>query len=168
VECTQSSGKLYCCYAEDLGFDSPFKTCAFNHTSFIWKCDRHFAIYSAPSLEIELSLHSARRTILLRSSLEYISDIVFSDMRISKVVLNASAQHALGQWSSTPGPRSYKMYSGVDTTRFLGMLLVESSPANTVAKVPWATAKLSSVDWSAVTKGLEATGLVYIFQTLLI
>jgi len=91
------------------------------------KGDRHFAIYSDPSLEIELSLLSVRRTIPLLSSLEYVSDIVFSDVRISKTVSNTSAQHALGQRSSSPGPRNYKVYTGGDTTCFLGMRSIESS-----------------------------------------
>ena len=62
-------------------------------------------------------------------------------MRISKTVSNASAQHALGQWSSTPGPRTgtgpwiYKLYAGGDTTLFVGMWLVDSSHGNTVARV---------------------------------
>jgi len=30
--------------------------CAYNCASFVWKCDRQFSIYSAPCLEIELSL----------------------------------------------------------------------------------------------------------------
>jgi len=43
-------------------------------------------------------------------------------MQISKTVSNTSAQHALGQWSSTlrpqtgTRPRNYKMYTGVDIT----------------------------------------------------
>jgi len=54
-------------------------------------------------LEIELSLPSVRRTILLLSSSEYVSYNVFSDMRISKTASNTSAQHALCQWSSILG-----------------------------------------------------------------
>jgi len=50
-------------------------------------------------LEIELSLPtpSVRKIIRLPSSAEYVSYIVFSDMRISKTGSNTSAQHALGQ-----------------------------------------------------------------------
>ena len=60
--------------------------CACNCASFVWKCDRHFAIYSARSLEIQLSLPSVRRTILLPSSSEHVSYIVFSNVRVSKTV----------------------------------------------------------------------------------
>ena len=60
--------------------------CACNCASFVWKCDRHFAIYSARSLEIQLSLPSVRRTILLPSSSECVSYIVFSNVRVSKTV----------------------------------------------------------------------------------
>jgi len=55
-------------------------------------------------------------------------------MRISKTESSTSAQHALGQWFSTHGPRN-KMYTGGDTTRFLGMWLVHFSHGNTVAGV---------------------------------
>jgi len=34
--------------------------------------------------------------------LEYVQDIVFSDVRISQIASNSSAQHALGQWFSSP------------------------------------------------------------------
>jgi len=44
-------------------------------------------------LEIELSFLSVARTILLLSSSEYVSDIVFSDVRISKTAYT-SALHA--------------------------------------------------------------------------
>jgi len=52
-----------------------------------------------------------------------------------------SVQHALRQWSSTPGtrtstgPRNYKMCTGSDNTRFLGMWLVDSSHGSAVASV---------------------------------
>jgi len=42
--------------------------CVWNCTSFVWKYDPQFAIYSAPTLQIELSLPSVRRTNLLLSS----------------------------------------------------------------------------------------------------
>jgi len=42
----------------------------------IWKCVRHFAIYWAPSLKIELPYPSVSRSILLLSSSEYVSYIV--------------------------------------------------------------------------------------------
>jgi len=91
--------------------------------------------FSAPSLEIELSLPGVRRTILLLSSSEYVSDIVFFDARIFKTASNTSAQHALGQWFSIPRSRNFKMYTGGDTTRFLDMWLVDSSHRNTVSRV---------------------------------
>jgi len=53
-----------------------------------------FFIYLAPSLEIELSLPSVRKNILLLSSSEYVSDIAFSDVWISKTASNTSGQHA--------------------------------------------------------------------------
>jgi len=40
-----------------------------------------------------------------------------------------------GQWSSNHRPWNYKMYTGGDTTRFLGMWLVDYSRGNTVARV---------------------------------
>jgi len=50
-----------------------------------------------------LSRPRVRRTILLLSSSEYVSDIVFSNARISKTSLNSSAQHALGSGPQAPG-----------------------------------------------------------------
>jgi len=54
-------------------------------------------------LEIELSLPSVRRTILLLRSSEYASDIVFSDVRISTTASNTSAQRASGSGPQAPG-----------------------------------------------------------------
>jgi len=56
-------------------------------------------------------------------------------MQISKTGSNTSAQHTLGQWSSTAGSRNYKMFTGGDTTRFLDMWLVGSSYRSTHARV---------------------------------
>ena len=101
----------------------------------IWKYDRQFGIYSAPSLEIELSFPRVPRTILLLSSSEYVSNIVFSDVWISKTASNTSAQHASGQWPSIPRPRNCKIYIFLIET-----LLQEDSRA---------AVKLSCIDWSA-------------------
>jgi len=62
-------------------------------------------------------------------------------MRISKTVSNTNAQHAFiravvhnpGSRTGT-GPRNYKINTAGDTTRFLGMWLVDSSHGNTVAR----------------------------------
>jgi len=45
-------------------------------------------------LEIELSFPIVRRTILLPSSSEYLSETVFSNVRIPKTGSNTSTQHA--------------------------------------------------------------------------
>jgi len=42
------------------------------------------------------------RTILLLSSSEYVSDVVFSNARISKTASNTSAQNALGSGPQAP------------------------------------------------------------------
>ena len=55
---------------------------------------------------LELTLSSGRRTILLLTSREYVVDIVFSDLRISKPVSNTSAQNALGLGWAVSGPRA--------------------------------------------------------------
>ena len=54
-------------------------------------------------MEIELSLPSVRRTIVLLSSSEFVTDIVFSDVRVSDTASNTSAQHAYGSGPQAPG-----------------------------------------------------------------
>ena len=90
---------------------------------------------SAPSLEIELSLPSVRRTILLLSSSEHVADIVFFRCTNIQNIVKDYRAACSGQWPSNPGPRNYKMYAGGDITCFLGMWLVDSSHRNTVARV---------------------------------
>jgi len=60
------------------------------------------------------------------------------------------------------------MYTGGDTTRFLGMWLVDSSHRNTVARVLEGVVKLPSIDLSVVTKGLGTNVLVYTFKTFIV
>jgi len=45
--------------------------CACNCTSFVWKCDRHFAIYSAPSLEIEFLAGFPRGVESIEKSVDF-------------------------------------------------------------------------------------------------
>jgi len=41
--------------------------CTCNYISFVWKRDRHFAIYFGPRFDLEFSFLSVITTILLRS-----------------------------------------------------------------------------------------------------
>ena len=55
--------------------------CICNCTSYVWKPDCHLPIYSIPIVGLELSLVSARRTVLSLLGREHASDIAFCRSR---------------------------------------------------------------------------------------
>jgi len=103
--------------------------------------------------------------------------VFFSDRQTSKTVGHTSAQHALGQWPSTPPGR--KPVPGRQITKCIlvvtaltfwacGWLILLMEALLRVWAYPRAAATLSSADRSAVTKGLGTAALVYIFENFIV
>jgi len=84
--------------------------------------------------KIENHCSSVREAIPLLSGSEYVSDVFFPDVWISKQCQTV-VRSMLRAVVLKPGRRNCKMYTGGDTTRFLGMWLVDSSHRNAVAIV---------------------------------
>ena len=127
--------------------------CTCNCTSFAWKRDRNFAIYSAPNQEIELSVTSQCKKIRPTSKqfgLRF-RHCCFSDVQIFKTASYTSAQHALE--AVVLKPRAAVKLSSVNrsaVTQRLGSLPYCTSfkHLSQIQKIVWDTHRVSGVQRS--------------------